>query len=265
MALNGVIVYFPWGAGGNFVRNIITMDTRFEYLDDKDPMQMYSTVEERYQHLLSYYSQDVAPDTWLKREWSIRFRLHARYYENSSIIYWNPDSLWAVDVHGTGDEISNILYNRQLKCYDRYKIDRGERTEQISPWTIKQCEHVFLLPETEEDTRIMAEIYNSKNPSINQFDTIENLDHRRDSNIAAITTMTKKLKELESHLSDDGRSVQHINFKDLYQDDGYTVVNNIIDTLSLQIPKDYIKTLHHLWLQSTRDVYYTYFNRKLPL
>ena len=32
--MNGVIVYFPWGAGGNLVKNIIAIDPRFEFIDE---------------------------------------------------------------------------------------------------------------------------------------------------------------------------------------------------------------------------------------
>jgi hypothetical protein len=265
MALNGVIVYFPWGAGGNFVRNMITMDTRFEFLGDQVPAEEYPLLEDRYKFLLDYYQKAMSPETWLDREWAIRFRVHAKYYENGAVVYWNPEQLWAVDVHGGGDEVSNILYNRKLKCYDRFRIEKELRAEEISPWTIKQCEHIFLMPESGDDLNLMAEIYNSKNPTINQFGGIADMADRRSSNINAITTMTRKLKELETHLIEDSRSVHHFDFTKLYIDDGYTIVYQIVDKLDLQIPKEYIKTLHAEWLQSTRDVYHTYFNRKLPL
>ena len=54
MAINGVIVYFPWGAGGNFVKNIINIDTQFEFIDDNPNLVEYFTKESRYNWLVNY-------------------------------------------------------------------------------------------------------------------------------------------------------------------------------------------------------------------
>jgi len=258
--MNGVIVYFPWGAGGNLVRNLITIDTRFEFLDDQDPIGKYPTEDGRYNFLLDYYSKPMDPTTWLPREWSLRARFHARYYEGGNCVYWNPDSLLVYDVHGGGTEIDNILDSRPLKCYDRYRIDRGLRSEQLSNWALVECTHIFLLP---SDIPQITKIYNSKNPTINQLENEGDLEYRQKEAEIINTTMTNRLIGLSQKLIDQHQTVYKYDCIDLYKTPD--IIYNIADNLSLSIKKEYINTIHSLWLQSTREVYYNYFNKELKL
>ena len=146
MALNSVIVYFPWGGAGNLGRNVINLDTRFEFIDDQQNAGHYPTQADRYNWLLGYYQRPMEPDLWLPREWSIRAKMHARYYDNSKITYWNPNYLLSYDVHGGQHEIDGILESTTLQCFDRMGIQEGRRQEQISSWTLRDCQHVFLIP-----------------------------------------------------------------------------------------------------------------------
>ena len=165
--MNGVIVYFPWGSAGNLVKNIINIDTRFEFLDSNKIDGKYTDTESRYKFLIDYYNKEVTPDTWLPREWSIRAKFYNRYYENGNSVYWNPDKLLTYDCHGGGTELENILSGAYLKHWNRHQVSTGIIEEKLSSWTLQECVHIFLIP---SDVSLTTEIYNSKNPTINQFE-----------------------------------------------------------------------------------------------
>ena len=268
--MNGVVVSFPWGAGGNLVKNIITLDTRFDFFDDSEFLKEYPDIDQRYEWMLNYYQQSMTPNTWLKREWSIRTRFHNRYYEGGNPVYWNPNFLTAYDCHGgssTSDntECENILSNRHMSHYDRFRVDRKLIHDQLSDWTLKDCDHIFIIPDSALDIAIISEIYNSKNPTINQLQQIEDIDDRRRASMKSIITQTQSLVELKRQLEADNCLVHAYTTAQLLNDTGYRVLENIIDRLKLNIPVNYVQTLQQIWLQSTREVYYNYFNRNLTI
>jgi hypothetical protein len=256
--MKGVILYFPWGAAGNLVRNIITIDPRFDFFDDKEFRDSYPTATDRYNWLLEYYQRLMAPALWLQREWSIRQKLHTCYYTNNRIQFWNPDALVAYDCHGQEHEIDEILSNQQLRCYDRHRIATGERDEQLSTWHLQDCNHVFLLP---SNTKLIAEIYNSKNPSLNQLNG--SLQEKQTAALVAINAMSNRLSSLVDPLITNGSKVNIYTADTLYTANGYDIINDIVTNLHLEVTLHQIKTLHSIWLQSTKEVYYNYFNREL--
>jgi hypothetical protein len=256
--MKGVIVYFPWGAAGNLVRNIITIDPRFDFFDNLEFRAAYPTAEERFNWLLAYYQQPMDPTKWLQREWSIRQRLHTCYYTNNTIQFWNPDALVAYDCHGEEHEIDEILANQNLRCYDQHRISTGERAEQISTWRLQDCNHVFLLP---ADTKLIAEIYNSKNPALNQLNGT--LQEKQTAALGAINAMSNRLSSLVDPLVTNGGKVGIYTADTLYSATGYKTIYDIVTELRLDITLSQVKTLHSIWLQSTKEVYYNYFNREL--
>lgn len=259
--MSNVIIYWPWGAGGNLVRNIISLDTRFEFFDDRVYKVSYPDVDSRYAFLHNYYSQPVQSNTWLTREWSIRTKIFNRYNgEHENITYWNPDELVAYGIHGTDKEIENVKSRGELLHYDRVKVNKGLIEEQPSPWKLIDCRHIFLIP---RDVGKITEIYNSKNPTINQLEHEGDLEHRRREAKIINTTMTNRLSSFKEYLDMENKWTRLYWADQLYAPNGYGVLFNISNDLGLNIPINYIKTLHHIWLQSTKNIYYNYFNREL--
>jgi hypothetical protein len=258
--VRNVIVYFPWGGAGNLVKNIINLDTRFEFLDDQKFIGEYPTTESRYNFLLDYYKKPVDPTTWLPREWSIRARFHSRYYLNGNCVYWNPEKLLTYDVHGGWTEIDNILENRQLKIWDRVGVEKNIKQEQLSPWTLMDCAHIFLIP---SDVPLVTRIYNSKNPTINQLEHEGDLAYRQEQAEIINTTMTNRLIDLARKLSNLGKVAYSYDAVGLYKTSDS--IKDIVKQLGLNIPEEYIDTIHRVWLQSTQEVYYNYFNKELSI
>ena len=262
MAVNNVILYFPWGAGGNLIRNIITLDTRYEFYDDQQFQGAYPTIESRYEWVFNYYNQPISSETWLKREWSIRDRLYHKYYDNSGPAYWNPDALLVYDCHGDPADLKPIQDDIHLKHFDRFQISAGNKSEQDSPWGLHDCNHIFLIP---VDVIKITEIYNSKNPVINQLDQNEDIEYRRKNALAINQTMTMRLKAFHYDLVRQNKSVLTYDADALFLDSGVDIILDVVAKFNLNIPLSYIKTLHSKWLQDTREVYYNYFNRELKL
>lgn len=261
MAINGVIVYFPWGAGGNFVKNIINIDTQFEFIDDNPNLVEYFTKESRYNWLVNYYRQIVTPDSWLVREWSIRNKLYNRYYLNNGPGYWNPNKKLVYDCHGDKSSTEAIIEDRKLQLWDIAGVARGIKEEQISPWSLQDCHHVFLIP---NDVEYITKIYNSKNPTINQFEYKEpELKNRQQLALAANKEMTENLLELHTHLTVNNKIVYKHTADDLYTENGWKLVDSILSDLGIDVATDQVKSLHSLWLDGTKQVYSNYFGSYL--
>jgi len=256
----GIILYFPWGGAGNLIKNIINMDTRFEFLDYNNPDGVYKTVESRYNFLLDYYTKPVAPSDWLPREWSIRSKFYNRYYVSGNSVYWNPDNLLTYDCHGGGTELENILSNNKLKHWNRYAVSAGLMQEQLSPWTLLDCTHIFLIP---SDTQLITDIYYSKNPTINQFLDYDNIADRKYQADLANAKLTNDLVDHAEKLRSLNKVVYQYDSLDLYK--GTTCIDKIVESLELVIPSAYYVRIHDIWLQSTKKIYYNHFNKELTL
>jgi hypothetical protein len=259
--MNGVIVYFPWGAGGNLVKNILSLHTEFEFIDDQPFNGEYPGPVERYEFLKRYYSQEVTSETWLDREWAIRKTPHNKYFYMNGVGYWNPDCKLIYDIHGTPEEIMSITLDQTLKCFDRAGIEEGRRQEEISSWTIQECDHVFLLADNIQN---FTDIYSSKN-----FD----LDHKHPKfNQGMLEEATRqnisydiRLRHLMDHLQSRGRNVLSYSAEALFRDNGYETINDIAHKINLTIPLEYTQHIHAIWLQSTRDLYYNLHNKLLDI
>jgi len=244
------------GAGGNLLRNIFSLSPKYEMLsEDKAPMEQHL----KEQFMLGYYSQSINSDTWLKREWSIRQGLYTKYYEAGLPTYWNPESLIAYDNHGA-ILIKDI--GNHLSHWDRYKINEGTITEQISPWALQDCSHVFI---TTDNLNLLAEIYNSKNPTIDQFVKLTDFNQRYQEFLLVNGTLHNNLLKLSDWLIQNNKQIYNISVQDLFTDSGHIAIRTLAASLNLTINQSVIQQIHHLWLQSTREVYYNYFNRDLTI
>jgi len=261
MALNGVIIYFPWGAGGNLVKNILSLDTDFEFIDDQPFNGEYPDAESRYAFLRRYYLQRVNSETWLNREWTIRRAPHNKYFYMNGVGYWNPDCKLIYDIHGTPEEIMSITLDQHLRCFDRISIQEGRREEQLSEWTIQECDHVFLLADNIQN---FTDIYASKNADLDKTN--------RKFNIRLLEEATRqnesydtRLRYLMNHLQTRNRHVLEYTAEALFRDDGYVMIEDIRDKLGLTISSEYLRDIHAIWLQSTRDLYYNLHKKILDI
>lgn len=246
--MDHMIVHFPMGAGGNFIKNIISLAPNYEMLnatrevvDEHDKAGFMSW----------YYSQPVTADTWLVREWEIRTGLYARYYVNNKITYWNPDRFIVYDTHGVSeDELAHNLLH-----WDRYKVDTGIIKEQVSPWEAIDCIHICI---NVADIGLINKIYNSKNPLINQFNTLPTLQERIIAFSETNNTSYNKVLALQNT-----HQTLQLLAEDLLTSPDSTI--SLIKTLGLNIDVDLIASLHSQWLQSTKEVYYNYYKEHLPI
>jgi hypothetical protein len=261
MALNGVILYFPWGAGGNMVKNILSMDTMFEFIDDKPFTGEYPSMDSRYEFLKRYYSQSVNSETWLDREWTIRKTPHNKYFYMNGVGYWNPACKLIYDIHGTPEEIMSITLDQHLQCFDRAGIAEGRRQEEISPWTIQECDHVFLMA---DDIQHFTDIYASKNVDLDRTHPKFNQQLLAEATRQNAYYDTR-LRHLMLHLKSRDRNLLCYSAESLFRDNGYMVVDEIRQQLNLTIPLNYIQDIHAIWLQSTRDLYYNLHNKLLEI
>lgn len=248
------------GAGGNLIRNVISMDLRFEFLDDQQFNGVYPTVKSRFKFLESYYMKAVESTTWLTREWSTRAKFHVKYYLDNGIEYWNPDERLVYLIHGTYEEVYKILLDAPLKHYDRVQIADGTKTEMASPWSVQDCQHVFILPRSLEH---ITDVYVSKNASLNQFDQESSVEFRYAAALETNKTCTKRLYDLKDLLVKRNKPIINLTAEDLFVDSDS--LNRLIAQLGLEIPREYIDRIHTLWLQSTQALYYNTFKRDISL
>jgi hypothetical protein len=254
-------VYWPWGAGGNLVKNICTVDTEFDWFDQQPyrpsvPLSQH----ERYQFMLDYYRIAITPETWLEREWSIRSKYTAKYYEQGRIAYWDPDWATVYECHGQVEEIDSIIASKPLLLYDRTQINSGQLVEQPSTWTPQDCKHVFLLP---ANLHLITDIYQSKNPTLNQINPNGTDKSRRQQAFIVNRLMALRLQELADSLIAQGQQVYKYTADTLFCNIGNQVIKSIASDLQLNIPLDLVGSIHDAWLTATQQVYRQYWNKEL--
>lgn len=259
MAVKSVVVYFPWGAGGNLIKNICTLDPEFDFFNQEQfrPDILPSQIE-RYRFLLSYYHSTSS--TWTNREWSIRTKYRSKYYENNCIIHWDPAVATAYECNGLIEEIDRITDSSPLTMYDRYRIDRGTVMEQLSPWSLSQCRHVFLLP---KDLHLITDIYQSKDPDLEHINPNGTAEARHRQAFIINRLMTLRLSDLADQFTAQQQQVYKYVADELFCNDGDQIVKTIVDNLQLSIPADMISSIHSAWLQNTQQVYRDYYNKEL--
>jgi hypothetical protein len=236
------------GSGGNLVRNILSLAPNFELLGfDRMP------VDNKSEFLIDFYKQDVSSDTWLSREWSIRQALYNRYYVGNIPAYYNPPYNLVYDNHGI---LQSTNLDNHLLHYDRYRVNKGMIEDKTSEFSLRDCAHVFV---TYDNLDTLAKIYNSKNPSIDQYshlslDKEQRLQQFKEQNfdwyqnIIEISEIVDR-KELSGEV--------------LFTDDGVDMIMSIIKSLDLSIDENKVHQIHTQWLQSTREIYYNYYKENL--
>jgi hypothetical protein len=241
------------GSGGNLLKNIFSLAPGHEMLDyNRVPLPQ----EQKQQFLVDYYNQSVDNDTWLRREWSIRTGLYLRYYNNNIPAYWNPGHDMVYDNHGV---LAPQDLSHHMRHYDRFKINSGEMSEQISTWSLQDCHHVFLLANNLNE---LAEIYNSKNPTIDQYlDRIPELQDRYQEFLIENYNYYQNILAVRAAVG----APHDLDYRELFADAGGHAIVQLATALGLAIDHDMINQLHRNWLQSTRSLYYNYHNRELKL
>jgi len=261
MAVKSVIVYGPWGAGGNLIKNICTLDTDFDFFNQEQlrPDPLPNQID-RYRFLLSYYGGSLS-SSWTNREWSIKAKYRSKYYENNCITYWDPAVATAYECSGLIEEIDRVTDSSPLKMYDRYRIDRGTAAEQLSPWSLSECRHVFLLP---KDLHVITDIYQSKDPELEYINPNGTAKARHQQAFIINRLMTLRLTDLAAQLASQGQQVHKYVADELFCNDGDQIVKTIADNLQLGIPAEMISSIHTAWLRGTQQVYSDYYNKELP-
>jgi hypothetical protein len=248
------------GAGGNLIANLLSLDINFNFYGDDKYSRDYQDQQSRYNFLKNYYLRPVTAETWLRREWDIRAKHGNRFYLNNTIRYWDPQVQTVYILHGSADEINSILLDQTLQNWDRAGIENGRVTEQVSPWTLQECTHIFILP---KDIDHITDIYASKNYSLNQFNQNESREYRQHQAYRHNRSMYERLLETQEFLIRKNRQVLTYSAEDLFQESGIDLINDIVSNVGASIELEYLKEIHSIWLQSSRDLYYNMFNQPL--
>jgi hypothetical protein len=236
------------GSGGNLVRNILSLAPNFELLGfDRMP------VTDKTQFLIDFYKQEVSAETWLSREWSIRQALYNRYYANNIPAYYHPPYNIVYDNHGL---LQAKSLDNHLLHYDRYQVNNGLIQDQVSKFTLRDCIHVFI---SYDDLDSLAKIYNSKNPTLDQYEHLslekeQRLQYFKEQNFAWYQNIIEISKLV------DGKE---FTGEVLFTDSGADTIMSLVGVLDLEINENEVHQIHAQWLQSTREIYYNYYKENL--
>lgn len=259
--MNNVIIYFPWGAGGNLIKNIASIDTTIDFFDENPFRIPEQSSKDRYEFFVEYYSKSIPPDKWLEREWAVRKKYTAKYHENIRIAYWDPSCRTVYECHGSEEELAGIIDPSPLLCYDRTRINAGELLDRPSPWQLTDCEHVFLFP---KNLQLITEIYHSKNPKLEPLHPNTSESSKKNHLFLLNRLMNSRLSDFAVTLESNGHRVHKYKADDLFNNSGYALIEQIFQDVSVNVPTEYIKTLHGIWLQDTQNIYKIFHNRDLP-
>ena len=260
--MKNIIIFFPLGAGGNFVRNVMSLDTTFEFFDDSPFYIEYPTAEGRFEFLKKYYQTPVTPNTWLDREWTIRTGAQIRYFENNTIAYWNPHAKSIYLIHGEHEEMYNIYLDKKLSNFDKSGMKLGNDVERISPKGLQSCSNLFILP---RDIELTSKIYASKNGKLNQFDQSIPVDERFKMASNHNKRLLLSLEDYKTYITQRSDKCITIAVEDLLVESGADLLDDICYRMNVNVPAHMIRELHSLWLQSTRDLYYTSYGEELKI
>lgn len=248
------------GAGGNLIANLVRLDTAFNFYDDSVFDADHWDQQARYEFLKAYYLQPVTSETWLKREWSIRAKHGNRFYVNNAISYWDPTARTVYLLHGSSDELNPVLLDQSLLCWDRVGVKSGRLTEHVSPWTLQECTHLFILPNNIDH---ITDIYGSKNYILDQYDQNNSQEYRRHQAFAHNRIMYNRLLKTKDFLLKKNCRVLTYTAEDLFKESGINVINDMVSQLNLTINPEYLTEIHSIWLHSSQDLYYNHYNREL--
>lgn len=235
---DNVIVYSPWGGGGDLIRNIITLDPRFDYADDAPPTETPPVAEDRYKFFLDYYSS--LPHRPINR-------FYSRYYNNNAIAYWNPDSRVAYQCNGSIEEIDRIQSKLKLAHYDRSGIEAKRVNEQLSNGTLKECSHVFLIP---KNLALINQAHCIANPALIQFSQEQPVDRRQKQATIINKLRHDRLRDLATALPE----AYKYTADELYTPMGSDLIEQIIQDINIDVPVKYIYSLHSQWLNLYKEL-----------
>ena len=260
--MNNIIIYFPLGAGGNLIRNIISLDTAFEFYDGSPFHREYVTTQERFDFTQKFYQESVTPDTWLDREWRIRTALHVRHYEENGIAHWNPDARSVYLIHGETAEMYNISINKQLTNFNRSAIEIGNAVESVTKKGLWSCYHLFVIP---DNIDLFTKIYATKNGTLNQFNVANDVAARYHRAEMHNRNLNFKLLEFQKFIQNQSNRTITIRAEDLFVESGAEKLIKLLPNLGAKVPDNMITTIHSIWLQSTKQLYYNSYGEELKL
>ena len=109
----------------------------------------------------------------------------------------------------------------------------------------------------------ITKIYNSKNPTINQLESVQDLHRRRQQAEINNVRMCKRLNNLAAQLRMSDKQVYVYDCAELYRNPN--TIKDIVSSMELAVNHNYIDSIHSVWLQSTQQVYYNYFMTTFPI
>ena len=233
MEIKNIVLHFPWGSGGNFIRNCLLLDDRYEF----DHVGRNS--QERYRYLIDFYQQPTSMSNWLSNEWrGPRGYLYRTYYETPGvkIIHWSAKNNVVYINHCQDNELSSMMDNIFL-----------------------DLKHVFLIP---SDCQLISEIYVSKNPKDDRH-----LSGTTVEKIANTTSYIKYLKQnqimLLEQLEKQNQTTCSYSVDRLFDENGFELVSDIARDLLIHVPKSMVQNLHQLWINKTKFLYNDFFYNHL--
>ena len=260
--MDNIIIYFPLGAGGNLIRNIINLDTAFEFYDGSPFYKEYSTTQGRFEFTEKFYQEIVTSDTWLAREWRIRTALHSRHYEENGIAHWNPNAKSVYLIHGEITEMYNIAINKRLTNFNRSAIRLGKEIESITKKGLWSCYHLFVMP---DNIDLFTKIYATKNGTLNQFEVLNDIGARYHRAEMHNRNLNLKLIEFQKFIQNQSNRTITFCAEDLFTESGAQKLIKLLSTLAVKVPDNMITTIHSIWLQSTKQLYYNSYGEELKL
>lgn len=260
MAIKPVIVYFPWGAGGNLIKNIISLNSEYDFFDGRGNRGDYSAQETRYNFMLWYYTRPVDQTTWADREAELKKKQFGKYYSNNIIKYWDNTCNAVYECTGDQSQIDQILKQAPLDIFDRSKVNAGIINEIPSDWQLIDCRHVFLIP---QNIQLITDIYSSKNTTIPWLHPDTPSKSKNAQMLLINKLFNLRLLELMNTLENQDRFVYKYTADKLFADNGHQLIKNILVDLDIQVANTYTETLHTAWLQDTRKIYRQAYNKEL--
>tara|TARA_A100001011_G_C13844472_1_gene648312 strand:- start:7 stop:642 length:636 start_codon:yes stop_codon:yes gene_type:complete len=156
--MNHVILHYPFGGGGNFVKNCINLDQHYD--------SYWSTNRE--ESLINYYLDNS--DSWLEREWRVRSHL-LKHYDGPVLKSIPQDVNLVLDCHGDKKEYNFFLKN-------------------TLPGNLK---HIFLLP---DDIDWLNKLYLSKLGNASDLSEEQTI-HNNNLNFSRLLKIKKHLQVKE--------------------------------------------------------------------
>ena len=228
MEVKNVILHFPWGAGGNFIRNCLLLDCRYEF-DWSN-----KTLQQRYQYLVQFYQSVATQENWLNEEWhGPRGYLYSKYYKNQTIHFSNTCPV--IFVSHCEEEVPSLVDHNSLS-------------------------HVFLNP---SDKQFIAKIYVSKSPTTDGH-LRGSTNERIKQTLWHLGSFEENQIKLKEELIKKNTTTYTYDVNKLFNDDGHLLIQTIAQHLSVEVPMNMGKNLHQLWNGQNKKLYNALFAQEKP-